>query len=191
MEGIRTFGQWVKHQRKALGLTQANLAQRVACSKSMINKIESDLRSPAKPMIELLALHLKIPPADYADFVHLAQPHLLVEPGDFSNRAGANTAKTSPTSIKVHPIPLTPLIGRERDVAAVSFSLQQTGIRLLTLTGPGGIGKTRLALQVAAELKDKFADGVYFVSLAPVRDPALVLSTIVQALGLKSMRRPA
>ena len=73
-------------------------------------------------------------------------------------------------------------------MAALSFSLQQTGIRLLTLTGPGGIGKTRLALQVAAELKDKFSDGVYFVSLAPVRDPAHVLSTIVQALGLKSMR---
>ncbi len=187
-EGIHTFGQWVKHQRKALGLTQANLAQRVACSKSMINKIESDLRSPTKPLIELLALHLKIPAADYADFVHLAQPHLLVEPDDFSNRRGLNTTKTLPIPVKIHPIPLTPLIGRERDVAALSFSLQQTGIRLLTLTGPGGIGKTRLALQVAAELKDKFSDGVYFVSLAPVRDPALVLSTIVQALGLKSMR---
>jgi len=169
-EGIHTFGQWVKHQRKALGLTQDNLAQRVACSKSMINKIESDLRSPAKPIIELLALHLKIPPADYADFAHLAQPELLVE---------------KPSNVL--PISLTSLIGRERDVAAVSFSLQQTGIRLLTLTGPGGIGKTRLAFQVAEELKDKFADGVYLVSLAPVRNPALVLSTIVQALGLKSM----
>ncbi len=166
----RTFGQWVKHQRKALGLTQTSLAQQVACSKSLINKIESDLRSPAKPMIELLALHLKIPPVDYADFAHLAQPELLVE-----------------TPSNVLPISLTPLIGRERDVAAVSSTLQQTGVRLLTLTGPGGIGKTRLALQVAEELNDKFADGVYFVSLAPVRDPALVLSSIVQALGLKSM----
>src|SRR5512133_2091815 len=92
---IHTFGQWVKHQRKALGLTQADLAQRVACSKSMINKVEGDLRSPTKPLIELLALHLKIPPADYAGFVHLAQPHLLVEPGEFSNREGANTAKAS------------------------------------------------------------------------------------------------
>jgi predicted ATPase/DNA-binding XRE family transcriptional regulator len=188
MEGIETFGQWVKLRRKALGLTQANLAQRVACSKAMINKIESDLRSPSKPLIELLSLHLKISPADYAAFVHLAQPQLLVEPGDFSNRESANATRTTLVPTKTHPIPLTPLIGRERDVAAVSSFLQQTGIRLLTLTGPGGIGKTRLALQVAEELKDKFADGVTFVSLAPVRDPALVLSTIVQALGLKSMR---
>ncbi len=182
-----TFGQWVKHQRKALGLTQDNLAQRVACSKSMINKIEGDLRSPAKPMIELLALHLKISPTDYARFVHLAQPNLLVEPGDFSSPAGANPAKVLPTPVKHHPLPLTPLIGREREVAAVISALQQPGIRLFTLTGPGGIGKTHLALQVATELKDKFADGVIFVSLAPARDPALVLSTIVQALGLKSL----
>ncbi|MEI7846414.1 MAG: tetratricopeptide repeat protein [Chloroflexota bacterium] len=186
-ESTRTFGQWVKHQRKALGLTQTSLAQRVSCSKSMINKIESDLRSPAKPMIELLALHLKISPADFASFVHLAQPQLLVEPGDFSQKGNSNTVKTLPIPGKAYPIPLTPLVGRERDVAAVCSSLQQTGIRLLTLTGPGGIGKTRLALQVAEELNDKFADGVYFVSLAPVRTPALVLSTIVQALGLKSM----
>jgi predicted ATPase/DNA-binding XRE family transcriptional regulator len=166
----RTFGQWVKHQRKALGLTQTSLAQQVACSKSMINKIESDQRIPAKPMIELLALHLKIPPSDYVDFAHLAQPELLVE---------------KPSNVL--PLSLTPLIGRERELVAVCSALQQTGTRLLTLTGPGGIGKTRLALQVAAELEDKFADGVYLVSLAPVRDPALVLSTIVQALGLKSM----
>jgi predicted ATPase/DNA-binding XRE family transcriptional regulator len=169
-DGMRTFGQWVKHQRKALGLTQTNLAQQVACSKSLINKIESDQRTPAKPMIELLALHLKIPPADYADFAHLAQPELLIE---------------KPSNAL--PVSLTPLIGRERDVAAVSSSLQQSGIRLLTITGAGGTGKTRLALQVAAELNDKFSDGVHLVSLAPVRDPALVLSTIVQALGLKSM----
>lgn len=170
VEGTRTFGQWVKQRRKALGLTQTSLAQQVACSKSLINKIESDERTPAKPMIELLALHLKIPPAEYADFAHLAQPELLVE-----------------KPISVLPVSLTPLIGRERDVADVCSFLQQPGLRLLTLTGPGGIGKTRLALQVAQELQGKFADGVHFVSLAPVRDPALALSTIVQALGLKSM----
>ncbi|MFZ6027903.1 MAG: tetratricopeptide repeat protein [Chloroflexota bacterium] len=186
MEGFHTFGQWVKQRRKALGLTQANLAQRVACSKSMINKIESDLRSPAKPTIELLALHLKIHPADYAGFVRLAQPHLLVEPGDSLEESVA-TAKTLPVPANAHRLPLTPLIGREREVAAACAILQQAGTRLLTLSGPGGVGKTCLALQVAETMKENFPDGVHIVSLASIRNPALVLSSIAQALGLQSI----
>lgn len=184
-EGPHTFGQWVKLQRKALGLTQARLAQRVACSKSMINKIEGDRRSPARPLILLLAQHLKIPSTEFARFVHLAKPDFLLEPEDDPRKTGSNTSRAFPATNNFIPRPLTPLVGREQDVAAVVAILQQGGVRLLTLTGPGGIGKTRLALQVAADLEGKFADGVYFVSLAPARDPALVLSTIVQALGLK------
>ena len=185
-KAFHTFGQWVKHQRKALGLTQADLAQRVACSKSMINKIESNQRTPSKSIIELLALHLKIPPADYVRFVQMPRPNLLVEPEDYLSERGTGSAQIPPKNHKDFPIPLTPLIGREHDIATVCTTLQKSRIRLLTLTGPGGIGKTHLALHVAAALKDKFTDGVYFVSLAPVRKPALVLSTIVQALGLQS-----
>jgi predicted ATPase/class 3 adenylate cyclase/DNA-binding CsgD family transcriptional regulator len=83
------------------------------------------------------------------------------------------------------PIQLTPLIGREREVAAVQHLLHRQEVRLLTLTGPGGSGKTRLGLQVAAECSDRFADGVFFVNLAPIRDPELVVSTMAQALGVK------
>jgi len=85
------------------------------------------------------------------------------------------------------PVQLTALIGREKEVAAVQYLLQREDVRLATLTGPGGMGKTRLGLQVAAELSDLFADGVYFVNLAPLSDPELVVPTIAQALGLEEV----
>jgi predicted ATPase/class 3 adenylate cyclase len=83
------------------------------------------------------------------------------------------------------PIQPTPLLGRDREVAAVCALLQGAHERLVTMTGTGGTGKTRLALQVAAELAEAFADGVWFVRLSMLVDPALVLSTIAQTLGLR------
>jgi predicted ATPase/class 3 adenylate cyclase len=86
-----------------------------------------------------------------------------------------------------HNLPVQPtvLIGREQEVARVLQLLQRSELRLVTLTGPGGTGKTRLALQIAAELLDTFADGVWFINLAPISDPDLVFSAIGQTLGLK------
>src|SRR5215469_7256577 len=85
------------------------------------------------------------------------------------------------------PAQLPTLLGREQDVVAACGLLAQTGVRLLTLVGPGGVGKTRLALQVAAEMLHTFPGGVYFISLAPISDPALVVPTIAQTLGLREV----
>jgi predicted ATPase/DNA-binding CsgD family transcriptional regulator len=94
-----------------------------------------------------------------------------------------------------HTLPhsLTSLIGREREVAEARALLVEGGVRLLTLTGPGGVGKTRLALRIAEDVAAAFADGVVFVPLAAITDPALMLPTIARSLGLRDdpTRSPA
>jgi predicted ATPase/DNA-binding CsgD family transcriptional regulator len=97
----------------------------------------------------------------------------------------APTHTTDPSLLKQYiPTPLLPLIGREQEVGAICDLLQQLEVRLLTLTGPGGVGKTRLALQIPDEVYSTFTDGICFVSLIPISAADLVFSTIAQALGL-------
>src|SRR5260370_20838863 len=100
-------------------------------------------------------------------------------PADFP---APNTVDAYPNNL---PMQHTPFIGREQELAAVAQLMHREEVRLVTLTGPGGTGKTRLGVQVAAELTDSFADGVFFVNLAPVNDTALVVPTIAEALGMR------
>src|SRR3989440_550460 len=110
---------------------------------------------------------------------HLFQLVIGGLPADFPP---LKTLDTHPHNLPIQP---TPLIGREREFAAVQQLLVREDVRLLTLTGPGGSGKTRLGLHVAAELSDHFTDGIYFVNLAPISDAELVVPTIAQTLGVK------
>jgi predicted ATPase/class 3 adenylate cyclase/DNA-binding CsgD family transcriptional regulator len=102
-------------------------------------------------------------------------------PADFPPLKSLNN---SPNNL---PLQLTPLIGREQEVATALNFLRREHVRLLTLTGPGGTGKTRLGLQVAAELSEAFSDGVYFVNLAPISDPEFVVPAIAQTLDVKEL----
>jgi predicted ATPase/class 3 adenylate cyclase len=114
----------------------------------------------------------------------LTQPQRLFQleiEGLADEFAPLRTLENRPTNL---PVQATPLIGRERELAAVIELIRRPEVRLVTLHGPGGCGKTRLALQAAAELVDKFPEGVYLVALESVEDPALVVPTIAQTLGV-------
>ena len=99
--------------------------------------------------------------------------------------SGVTRSNAHPEAMWKVPTTFTPLIGREQEIAAVCALLRQARVRLVTLLGTGGIGKTRLSLQVAAQMRHDFTDGVCFVGLAAISDPDLLLPTIVQELGIQ------
>ena len=120
----------------------------------------------------------------------LQQPsHLfqLVIPGFPIDFPPLKTLDSYPNNLPLQP---TPFLGREKEVDALQQLLLRESSRLVTLTGPGGVGKTRLGLQVVAELAEHFPDGTWFVSLAPISDPDLVIPTISQVLGLRRSTKP-
>ena len=143
-------------------------------SASTRNLIAHDL--PPGVRIRDLGLHR------LRDIEQLEQIYQLVVDGLPSDFPPLRTLDARPNNL---PLQATPLIGRDREIASASALLRRGDTRLLTFTGPGGTGKTRLALQVGAELLGEFADGVYFVELDRISDPTLVASTIAHTLGIK------
>src|SRR5262249_11997036 len=127
---------------------------------------------------------LAIPIAERGAFLRAARAELaadrLTEPilGTAGPPAHLPPLKTLGAHQHTQPTPLSSLIGRAHETAAIGQLLEQPAVRLVTLLGPPGVGKTRLSIQVAHDLHNDFTDGVFFVPLAPISDPALVAVTI-------------
>ena len=178
-----SFGYWLRRRRKALDLTQAELAAKTGCAVTTIKKLETDARRPSRQLAERLAEALALPEAE--------RQILLAEAGlpPLSPAISRDAESQSPLP-PVPPASPGPLIGRTRELAQLHAFLLEGSTRLLTLTGPGGVGKTRLALQLAADLRHQFVDGVWLVDLAPLNDSHLVPATIAHALGYETGAEP-
>jgi predicted ATPase/Tfp pilus assembly protein PilF/DNA-binding XRE family transcriptional regulator len=177
-----SFGDLLRHYRLQAGLTQEALAERAGLSARGLSDLERGARgAPRLSTLGLLVEALGLTGTDRARFEEAAR-------GDESPAVPAAEPAAAPSLARPAfsvPLPLTPLLGREGEEVVVTTLLQRQEIRLLTLTGTGGVGKSRLALQVAAAVGDCFADGALLVELAPLPEAGLVLPSVVKALGLE------
>ena len=174
MQEQSSFGALLKHYRLAAGLSQEALAARASLSARTISDLERGVHAtPHTDTLELLTGALSL--TDQQRTLLLA-----------SARPADAFVDTPPHSHTLDfPVPPTRLVGREQERSHTLELLRHANTRLFTLTGPSGVGKTRLALQLIQDIAPDFVNGVAFIALAPVRDAALVPGAIAQALGIR------
>ncbi len=168
------FGALLKHYRQSAGLSQEALAEKAGLSVRAISDLERGVnRAPRYATLDLLAGALPLSVQQQDLLKAAARPEAVIP-------AGAD-ASWPPASI---PLPPTRLVGRERDLLQGLDLIRREGVRLLTLIGPSGVGKTRLAIQLAQELMPDFPDGTIYVPLAAVRDAAFVPSALARVFRI-------
>lgn len=174
------FGEQLRAYREAAGYSQEALAERAGISANAIGALErGERKRPYPDTLRRLADALGLGDAERAD---LAAAVRARTDGTPALSPVSNSPNVSNDDV---PDTLTPFIGREREAEVVRHLLAHPGVRLLTLTGTGGIGKTRLALHLARAVREEYPDGVVWVELAPLTDSTLVLPTIARSVGVE------
>jgi transcriptional regulator with XRE-family HTH domain len=197
VETYSTFGQWLKLRRKSLDLTQEQLARRAGCSAASIKKIEADERRPSRLVAVRLAEEIGLATDQRANFVQVARGELPLQrlpsprtemprlpiplqdqPAGLPSAAGR---EAGPFNI---PLPVTVLFGRQYELAQICHLLRDGGCRLLTLTGPRGVGKSRLAVEAALALREDYPGGIGYVSRRGAGVEPPILPAIAAALEI-------
>jgi len=172
------FGTRLRRLRETAGLTQEELAARAGLSVKAVGLLErGERRRPYPHTVRSLADALGLSEGGRAALLAAVPKRSEAA----SSAAEEGTSQTPSTPVSALPHPATPLVGRERELGEVGGLLERQDVRLVTLTGIGGVGKTRLALEVARKGEALFPDGVAFVGLAPLADPSLVVFTILRS----------
>src|SRR5215216_2306146 len=163
-----------------MGLTQEQLAAQIHCSTSALRKFEAELRLPSPSIVERLAEIFTIPQNERPSFLRFARGDWQEITGEQENAPWQTSYKRTPRSNL--PAATTSFIGRSREETEIIDLVREH--RIVTLTGAGGIGKTRLSIQAASKLLNDFPDGIWKVEFASLSDPTLISQVMVAALGL-------
>ncbi|MBA2454778.1 MAG: XRE family transcriptional regulator, partial [Chloroflexia bacterium] len=159
------FGDLLRHARRNANLTQDELAERAGISTRTISDLERGIsRAPQQGTLDMLAGALNLSSEE--------QTHWRQARKRLAARSASPPSKAAQSRTHL-PAPLTTFVGREQEIIHIANVLRGLDTRLMTLTGVGGVGKTRLALMVVRQIADAFPDGVWFVDLAPLSDPNL------------------
>jgi predicted ATPase/DNA-binding XRE family transcriptional regulator len=169
-----SFGVWLRKQRRALDLSRQAFANQIGCAEVTLRRIEAGTLKPSKELANILLDKLGIPNTERSQWISFARGL-----SDFPSQSHQSSNKP----ITNLPAPLTTFIGREKEQSEVVGLIAKH--RLVTLTGSGGVGKTRLSIRVGEQVLGNYPAGVWLVELAPILDPLLVPRITAIAIGLR------
>jgi predicted ATPase/DNA-binding XRE family transcriptional regulator len=170
-----SFGTWLRQHRRALDLTQQAFADQVGCARITLSRIEADTLRPSQQLASIILEKVGIPQMDREQWVRFARGLSGLPSKDIQSTTSVRPQTNLPTS-------LTSFIGREKEQAEILKLI--TKHRLITLTGSGGVGKTRLSLKIGEQVLGDYRDGVWLVELAPLSDPMLLPQNVAAAFGI-------